>query len=434
MANIFVGLVLALSEFGIGATIVNVRELGDREVAQINTVSVMFGFVGFLLSCLCAIPLGWFFHNDRLPSVVAALGTTFAITSFKTVPAALLQRSHRFRDIAKVDAVSSLAYAGCSIAGALLGWQYWSLVAGSLAWLTVQTMLTLRLVRTRFLWPDLRALRYPLRFGRHIVTADISWYLYTNADFLAAGKMLGSSALGSYSIAWTIANAPIEKITSVVMRVLPAFFAASFADREALRSYLYTLYEVLALITFPMAALLALLAEPLILAVLGPKWSAAVLPLRILAGFIAVRALTNVLMPLLNAQRQTKFTMWTNVAAAVYFPIGFFFGSRWGAPGIAAVWVVLFPVLAIPLFWRAQHEIGLQAGRIAGALWPAASSVAYMVAALIVVGYVLPAGLSVYSRLGVQLAAAGAVYVLVLFTVHVEAMRSLFRTVRPLAS
>ena len=87
-------------------------------------------------------------------------------------------------------------------------------------------------------------MRYPLHFGTHMLLSSVAWYIYSNSDFLAAGRMLGQSALGAYTFAWTLASAPVDKTAKLVNRVMPSFFAAAHKETAALRIYLLTLAEV----------------------------------------------------------------------------------------------------------------------------------------------------------------------------------------------
>ena len=156
-----------------------------------------------------------------------------------------------------------------------------------------------------------------------------------------------------------------------------------------------------------------------------------VLPLRILLCYATVRALTNILGPLLNAKRQAHFIMWANIAAAVYFPVGFFIGAHWGTTGVAAAWVVLYPFLAGPLFWRSFHEIELRGAQYLRALWPAVSGSIVMSATLISLRYFLPEGLPLIIRLAAEIVAGALAYILSMLLLHAKDVRRLYQIVRP---
>lgn len=431
MATIYTGLVLALSEFGLGLTVVNLQDLTQEQVAQINTLSVLFGILAFLISLLVAFPIGAFFRTAQLPALIIVMSAAFIITSFKTIPLALLQRELQFKTIARIEAIASLFYALTTILAAVAGMKYWSLAVGGLALIAAQTVLTLQRQRSKFLWPYFQTLRFPMQFSRHIVASNFSWYAYTNSDFLMAGRFLGQSALGVYNVAWMLASAPVEKITGIIMRVVPSFFAAAYTEKSALRSYVLTLAQVIFLLVLPLSMILIILADQLVFAVLGPKWMLAVTPLRILACYMAVRSLTNIWGPLLNAQRQSRFTMWTNVTAAIVFPIGFFFGSHWGTTGIAVAWIALFPLLAIPLFWRAFREIEMPPMQYLQAIWPAVGASLIMSVFILLLRTSLPANWPVYAKIVPEIFSAGVAYLGTMLILFPQILKHLYRIFRP---
>jgi PST family polysaccharide transporter len=431
MANIYVGLVVEVSEFGVGMTVINLQELSEEQTGQLNTLSIVLGAVAFLLSCLVAYPLGKFFHSERLPMLLIAMSVIFVITAFKTVPNALLEREMRFKEIAKIEIASYLTYAAVTLVSAFLGFGYWCLALGLVAMTSVSAFLTVRARYHRFFWPRMNSLRYPIRFSGHILGSGVAWYAYSNSDFLAAGRMLGQAALGTYTLAWTIASAPVDKITSLMVRVLPSFFAAVYKEKEALRAYLLTLVETIALLILPLSVGLALVADHFVLLVLGAKWMPVVLPLRILLCYTTVRALTNILGPLLNAKRQAHVMMWSNIAAAVYFPIGFFVAARWGTTGIAAAWLILFPILAVPLFWRTFREVELHYTHYLRALWPALSGSLVMGATVISLRYFLPAELPLMVRLPAEVIAGAIAYIASMLLLHRKDVLRLYQIVRP---
>ena len=431
MANIYIGLVLEVSEFGLGLTVINLQDLSKEQTGQINTLAIVLGAVAFVLSCIVAYPLGLFFHSSRLPMLLIVMSVMFLITAFKTIPMALLQREMEFRTLAKIEVLSALSYAVSTIVAAFLGFGYWSLAIGLLMMISVATVLSLRQRHPGFLWPQMSSLRYPIRFSRQILGTGLAWYSYSNSDFLAAGRVLGQSALGVYTLAWNMASAPVDKITNLMQKVVPSFFAASYNEQHALRSYLSTLVEAISLIILPLTLCFALVADQFVSLVLGAKWIGVVVPLRILLCYATVRALTNILGPLLNAKRQAHFIMWANVAAAVYFPIGFFVAARWGTTGIAAAWIILYPFLSVPLFWRAFHEIGMHWSEYLRALWPAVSGSIVMSAAVVLVRHFAPAQWPLTVRLFGEIALGALAYILTMVTLHSTNVRHFYQILRP---
>ncbi|HWG35117.1 MAG TPA: lipopolysaccharide biosynthesis protein [Gemmatimonadaceae bacterium] len=379
MSALYVGLVRLLSEFGLGSAILALRSLGKSEIEQLNSFSIVFGVVGFGLTAAAARPLGLFFHAPALPAVVIASGLVSIISSFRSMPLAILQRDRRFKEISTIEIGQGVVAIGTVIGFAIAGFGYWSLVLNEIAAATYAAVATIQRSPVRFRWPRLRALSAALKFSRDILISRVSWYAYTNSDFLVAGRVLGEAALGVYSFAWTLTNLPIEKVTSVVMSVTPTFFSESQRDNEHLRSYLLILTEGVAFLTFPIAVGVALTGSDFVPLVLGSKWAGAVAPLQILAFYTTVRSVTPFVSQALSMTGRVRHVMWNSVISALIFPPAFFVASHWNASGIALAWVALYPFVAWPLYRRLFLDIDLRTSTYVRALMPAMTGCAAMV-------------------------------------------------------
>src|SRR5438093_4108383 len=347
MAAIYLGLITVLSEFGLGTAVLAVRELSVEQLNQLNGLAVLLGLASLLASCIVAIPLGRFFHAPQLPLVVVAMSTTFVITSFKTVPLALLQRDLRFKTLAFIDLSQALVLAISMVGFAVAGFRYWTLVCGGVLSALISTGAILRLRRAPLAWPRRTSLKPAITLSSNVLISRLCWYASSNADFLVAGRILGKAALGFYNVGWTLANVPVDKVTALVGQVTPAVLSTVQTDPAALRRYLLRITEGIALITFPLGLGLALVAQDFVLVVLGSKWSATIAPLRLLAAYAAFRSIIPLLPTVLHTIRDTRFEMWNMVAAAVVMPTSFYLcGQRWGTVGLAVAWVLVDPLFA----------------------------------------------------------------------------------------
>ncbi len=428
MSAVYLGIVTVLSEFGLGSAVVMIRSLSDEQVAQLNGLALLAGIGAFLLSCVIGFPLGRLFHEPRLPAVVVAMSTTFTITGIATIPLALLKRELRFRELALIDGITGVVMAGAMILFALAGLRYWTLVLGVIASSTLSCVLTLRRRQHSIRWPQRDSIGPAISFSSDVVVTRLSWYLYSNADFLVAGRVLGKAALGAYSMGWTLASVPVEKVTALVLRVTPAFFSAVQHDMPAMRRYLLVLTEGISLAVFPVAIGLGLVADDFVLTVLGEKWQDGILPLRLLACYACVRSVSPLFPPVLNALGRTRIEMWINLLALLLLPSAFIIGSSWGTVGIAAAWLVAHPIIVGATATAALRLTGLSRTRYLGALWPALSACAVMAAAVGAVRLTTPVGTSDSARLALQIGAGAATYACVLIAFHRERLRA-FRKV-----
>ena len=420
MAALYLGLITLLSEFGLGTAVLAIRELSREQISQLNGLAVLLGAASLVTSCVMAIPLGRFFHAPQLPLVVAAMSTVFVITSFKTVPLALLQRDLRFRALALVDLGQALVLAVGMIGFAVAGFRYWTLVCGAVLGALISTGAVLRLRHPPLTWPRPKSLKRAMTLSADVVIARLCWYASANADFVVAGRILGQAALGFYSVGWTLASISVDRVAALIGQVTPAFFSAVQRDPAAIRRYVLRITEGLALITFPVSLGLALVARDFVLVVLGPKWEATIAPLQVLAAYAAFRSITPLLPQVLQIIGDSRFEMWRMVAAAVVMPICFYVGGqRWGTVGLALAWVLVDPLFSFALYRRVFSRIGLSPKAYVVALWPALSGTALMAAVVLAVG-VFGGSERAGARLAAQIGAGVVTYGLACLVLHRE--------------
>ena len=413
MATVYLGFANLISEFGVGTTVITLRNLDDEDIAQLNGFAVLLGVTGFLLSCVAAVPLGMFFKSPKLPLVVVAMSTTFLISSFQSVPAALLQRDLRFKLVSVIDGTKSFAMALVAVVFAFLGFRYWTLVLAGVSSAVVGTTLILSQRRYRIAMPRPNRLSHVLRFSWHVIAGRASWYTYSNADFVVSGRILGQDALGAYTVAWNLATVPVEKITGVLNSVTPALYSAVQKDKAALRRYMLTLLEGIGLITLPLSVGVALVSREFVLVFLGTKWMAAILPLMFLGLYASVRSLIPIIWSILNVVGDSAYAMWSSMAMAVVLPCAFVLGSHWGNAGIAAAWMIGFPIVGIPATARVFWRIEMPWREFFRVLAPAITGCMMMSAVVLAVKHILPADYRMGLRLGLFVLAGAITYVLV---------------------
>ena len=431
MAKIPLEFLTVATEFGVANAIIMLPDVSQHQIAQLNTVAVISGVALFGVSCFGAHLLGLFFKTPDLPPVFVALSLALVITSFRTIPEALLQRECRFNLLAKIQAAQAIVYGSTAVISAAMGARYWSLVIASLLGVTFGTLLVIRCRSHEFAWPKITSLREILVFSSQVFGRRVAWFYNCNIDFAVVGRVLGKAALGSYNLAWLIAEQPQQKFSDLVTRVVPPYFSKVQNDRAALRQYLLSISQAISLVVVPATVGLALTADDFVAVALGPKWVNAVVPLQLLALYSALRSHTSFFAPLLNVTGQSRFVMWNHIWAAVYFTPLLYFATQWGIVGVAMVWPLLYPVLAVPLYLRAFKQTDLCWASYWEAVRPAVSSVIPMTIGLLVLRNVLPLDFGSYARLASEVFTGALLYIVTLVLAHRGALERVVSTLRP---
>jgi O-antigen/teichoic acid export membrane protein len=385
MAVILLPYLRYLGEFGIPRTIINMRDLTDDQIAQLNTVGGLLGIGCFVIAALLAKPFAMFFRTPALTLVVMITCLALITDGFRAVSEGLLCKEMRFGLLAWFEAIRAIVAAIATLTLAFLHFGYWALVWGNLLASFTRSALILGARPHAFARPRLECIRAALRFGRHVMVSMVALNSYQRLDNLTAGRVLGQTALGFYGMAWTLANVPIEKVTSLVTTVIPSYLAAVQDDAAALRRYVRTLSEAIALLTFPATIGLGLVAHQLVPIVLGPKWNGMIVPLEVLSLYAGFRSVMALVPKVLTAVGNPRYVMWNDLAALVVLPIAFFVGSHWGTGGIAWAWVIAYPIVVVPLYRKTFRAIGMPLREYLRALRPALEGVLAMTAAVLAV-------------------------------------------------
>jgi PST family polysaccharide transporter len=417
MALLYCGLLQLVTD-AFGTAVTTLRELSAEQLAQLNTISAISGVIACLLSCAAAVPLGHFFKSPHLSVVIVAMSSMFLISGFRTVPYSLLYREMRFQLLSVLEAVQGVVQALTMLALAWLGFRYWTLVLGNIVGIAVLAGFQISRRPSRFAWPRYCAVQDALKFSRHIMVSSLSWYGRTNADFLIAGRVLGQAALGAYTLAWTLATIPLEKVTAIVSNVAYAHFSASQNDNAALRRYLRILTECISIVTFPATIGLALVAGDFVHLLLGAKWQGSILPIQVLGFYASFRCIVTLLPSILNVTGESRFAMRTMQGALVLMPCAFYVGSHWGPVGIAYGWVVAYPFVAGRLYWRVFRRIEMPWREYLQAVRPAVTGCMLMGATVGILKGSLAPGLPASIRLSLEVFAGAAAYTIALSLLH----------------
>ncbi|MDQ7857869.1 MAG: flippase [Armatimonadota bacterium] len=259
-----------------------------------------------------------------------------------------LQAAQRFDILTVVRTAASASMFLVPLAGVMLGWDLPAMLLAILI-VRVLALAVVLIACDRVLGglrPDPRrrgpALRGLLTFGAWASASAIVQFLLAPADRLVIGGELSMAALAHYAIPRElISRLGVVATGSAAMVLFPAFSALSGArDLERLRVLFGRATKYLVLVAVPGFGLVAVFAEELLGAWLGPALAAASAPaLRILAAGGALQALATSLLVLLQGLGRADLTGRLHLAQAPAYLAALWWMVRLrGIEGAALVW------------------------------------------------------------------------------------------------
>jgi lipopolysaccharide exporter len=295
MALTVVGALNALSSLGLSRTIVaNKFDTSDELKAYLDTVwsvELLRSFVIALLVSASAFPMSRFYGQDQLKVIIPILGSITLVGGFQNIGLAILRKQISFARIFWYEAITNVAGIALTVALAVIMRNVWALVIGLLLTAALGTVLSyvFHCYRPRFAF-EKRALRRVLSAGKVTLLIAVATYVINMADNIMVGRLLGSTALGNYSLAFNIASAPISVLVFSLSGVLfPAYAEITSRRPRALDLAFTKVFSIALLILVTIAMPLFLLAGEVVQLLFGSRWITAGTILPILALVIPLR-------------------------------------------------------------------------------------------------------------------------------------------------
>lgn len=431
MIYIFTGFAAVLGDLGLGAALVQRRDIDDDHLTAVFWTSIAAGGA-LTLAFIAGAPLvAAFYDEPALRPLTTVIAFEFVIVSLAVVHRALMNRRMDFRSLSIVETGAAVLSGTLGIAMALMGFGVWSLVAQSLAAAVVSALWMWALSPWR---PRLSARRGSLRelfgFSSNLLGFSVLNYWVRNFDDLLVGRVVGSAALGVYTRAYGLMLMPLTQISHVVGRVMFPALSSIQGETARVREIYLRALRAIALITFPMMVGLLVVADEFVLALLGPKWVDLIPVLRIFCLLGIVQSIGVTVGWIYQSQGRTDLMFRWGIAAGAVVMLAFAIGIQWGMIGVAIAYVVasggvlLYPSFAIP-----GRLIGLTFADIVRALAPTMVCAGLMGGAVFAVDLLLPGRWPDWAALVSETATGAAVY---LALIHLLALPA-YRDVRELA-
>ncbi|HKD69414.1 MAG TPA: oligosaccharide flippase family protein [Candidatus Binataceae bacterium] len=249
-------------------------------VCAAAAAAILFVFAPLLERLMAMVNLGVMIRLVCVPIFIE--GTS-------AVPNALLQRALRYDALAAADIIAEGGFVAAAVALLYSGYPRLSLPCGLAARATLRGVTIW--IASGFVprgAPRLRAAGDLWPFAAGVLGGQTLVILSQNADYVMVGRLLGSRALGYYSMAWDLLRFVPERLYRVVGRVTVPAFSAIQEQRALLAHHYRALISMVSRLVLPAMALLAIAAPKLIAAIYGAKWMPAALPLRLLTVGLAL--------------------------------------------------------------------------------------------------------------------------------------------------
>ena len=314
----------------------------------------VIGAVMFLLAPPIA---SWLRAPDIVPLLRAA-SLVPVVRGFTSLSLDWRTRRVDLRPSATTELVANAVELVAGTVLAVLTHSAWGLVAAMLIGVTARTCWSYRYrgFRPRFVF-SVREVRPLMRFSKWRVVSNCLYYVSVRSDDLLVGRYLGRQALGNYRIAYRLANLPTTEVVTVIETVAFPALAQRARTSHQLAITAYPRYLTLTCgLAGPFAAVFAVLAQPLVAALLGSQYAEAAAPLAIMCVAGYLRAVVSTSGSLVMSLSRPALDTLMGSVRAVTLVVGIIVLAPHGVVG-AAVASLLSLVVTIPMWLVSLYRV-----------------------------------------------------------------------------
>jgi O-antigen/teichoic acid export membrane protein len=362
-----------------GSFITSGSSLTRAQIDRAIALNVGTGMAAGLALAALAGPLVSALSPGANVDVMRVLALSICLYGLSIVPLALLQKAMRFKAHAGAHAGAAILASAASCLAAALGAGVWALVIrqvlfqallAGFAWIGARQLLPHSLPGERLL----RATRppgAPWFFGLTVIG-----FLALNVDYLVVGHYTDVRQLGLYSLAFTVAFAPVTQFAWQVGKVLlPA--AARTETLASVGARATKAVQVSTLLMLPAVPPVIALAPELLPGLLGTEWEPMVLPFQILLVAGVAQALLAILREFLLGSGSVAFCVRVDAFWLVAMVVGLFLIVPLdGIEGAALTHLALLVPLAVAYGTAGARRIGLSWRSLCRPLLPMVGAVA----------------------------------------------------------
>lgn len=352
------------------------RDLSPRHLRSALTVAVLVGIAAALLLGVAAPLLAAGAGEPALSWLLLVLAPLLPVSAFCGAAAGLVLREQRFRLLALRVLVGHALGLAAGLVAAAWGWGAWAMVVNqAVATLVILAVflgfgrLPLRPLLDRAALGDLWPVALPQIAAVVLMVGKYRIFL------LALGLLLTQVALGHAHVAFRMLDAALFVAGSAVSRIAMPRLCALQGDRAALVRCYGEVAQLPSLIGLPLALGVALVADDLVAALLGPAWGGTAEAARIVALSACLTFLHGDQFSLFVALGRARLNMLAAVANLAVPLLALAVIQPQTAAGAALAWsaqaLVVTPVLAVLVlralgqspFWLLRQSVpGLLAG------------------------------------------------------------------------
>lgn len=339
------------SDMGLSTAYIQKNHITHEERSSLYWLSVVVG-VGLMFMVMAVSPLAAYALNEpKLQGLAGLISTNFLAVALSQQLRTDAEKKLNFQPVALIEILSAISGFVVAVFTAWLGWGVYALVASSMLSAWVTTLLCWLLLAQdwrpmlRLHWAEVH---WFVRFGGSMVLNNFINQINSTVDVLLGGRLLGVAPLGLYSVPRNLILQIQSMVNPVFTRIGFPVIASIQHDPARVRQVYLRIMNLTATVNAPIYVAIAAFSPELVELLLGDRFQASAPLLRVLAVWGLLRSFANPAGSLIFGLGRMRLATWWNLSLLLIVPPALWWGSQYGAFGMALAMAGMMAALFVP--------------------------------------------------------------------------------------
>ena len=369
LAFAFTGFFYVLSEFGLADALIQKKNTTEENYSQVFSATLLLNTAIFIFFYGTSANLADFYQNKALEAVLLFVAANLLLSSFIVIPETLMNKTMLFKRRALIETVASTLNTLATLALAVTGFGYWSILIGQAVNTLTKVILFNSLGYHNYnLMFNFKGFDSLLNFGGYTFASRAVWAFYNKLDILIIGRIFGPQLLGIYTVAMQLASMPLDKISGIVNQVAFSAFSQNSDNNENEQHFLFSL-RLLAVVIFPAFIGIAAISPVLIPELIGDKWVESIIFIQLLSLIMPLKLVSSFVNTYIASKGDAKFNLKMSLLYLLFIALGLTMGSYGGIVDTVVGLVVSYALCFLIVSHFSMRKINCSYKQFINAIW-----------------------------------------------------------------
>lgn len=302
MLSIFLAISESFINSGLGSGLIQKQDRTEKDFSTVFVFNLVISVFFYLILFFTAPFIADFYNKPILVPLTRVLTLIIVINSLGIVQRSKLTIDINFKVFAIVNVMSVFLGGIVGLVMAVSGFGVWAIVGQYLtgAIISITLLWFLNNWKPSFYF-SISSFKNLFGFGSKLLIAGLYAKAFDNVYNIAIGKVYSASELGFYTRAKSFAIMSSGTVTNILQQVTYPILSSIQDDKKRLISAYSRIIRMTSFFIFPVMTLIAILAEPIVIILLGEKWRPVITLLQWMCFARVFYPISSINMSILNA-------------------------------------------------------------------------------------------------------------------------------------